>query len=473
MSYLSENFIHSLKAGSEGNPEEHFQRFVKHIPAAIAMFDKEMRYLAVSDRWIEDYQIQDEDILGKLHYDVFPHLSEEWKQIYQLCLNGVVKEGEEDPITRTDGSIEWVSWEVRPWKDADEEIGGLIIYTELITERKKAELALLKAKEMAEDASLAKSNFISRMSHEFRTPLTGILGYAEMLEEDSNLSQQQRKYIQQILSGGNHLLDMLDDILDLSRIETGRIEFVESTINISQLIEEIISVQNQKHAKNQNKLSVHIDRNVPSEMVTDEKKLIQILGHLIDNALKFTKRGEVDIRAGYDPVEDSNAARGGMLTVQVSDTGSGIPEDQLKNIFKPFTQAEERYNEGTGLGLTIVYRLTRFLGGHSKVESEVGEGSTFSIKIPVQVEEEVLDEQNMDAEARMDPQKVADYIRSLPEEDRKMIRSALEVQDMDELACVKLSVRQDEGALQHLRESAQNFDFLFITKVYKHLANND
>ncbi|MDX1618926.1 MAG: PAS domain S-box protein, partial [Balneolaceae bacterium] len=137
--------------------EELFQQFVKYTPAAVAMFDKEMRYLAVSDRWLEDFGLEDEVVIGRSYYELFPEIPEEWVEIHRSCLTGVSYKCEEEPFPRKDGTVDWLQWEVHPWYELPGKVGGLIMFKELITGRKEAEETLLKRKEMAEEASRMKT----------------------------------------------------------------------------------------------------------------------------------------------------------------------------------------------------------------------------------------------------------------------------------------------------------------------------
>lgn len=456
--------------------EERFRLFVKHTPAAVAMFDREMRYLAVSDRWLEDYHISGEEVIGKSHYELFPNISGEWVEIYQICLTGISKKGEDIIVTRT-GKEEWISWEIHPWRHPSGEVGGIIIYADLITNRKNAEMELLKAREKAEEASKAKSTFIANMSHEFRTPLNAILGYAQVMKNSGDLSSEQQNFVDEIMDGGVQLLSMINNVLDLSQIETSKIEYKEVTFPVDQLLQSAIDVYAESYRAKGIALSAAIEQGVPKQITTDFQKLKRILQQLLSNALKFTKEGAVDIRISFASVEDPNNGANGKFTISVSDTGSGIPEEKIGLIYKPFAKLNPEANEGTGLGLALVKRLNRFLGGKINVNSEPGKGSEFQVVLPVKAHEKIYDEDHEihyvevsgSEEDGVSASDISVFIRSLSRKNKNIIMEALERQDLEKLSNIDrhLNNRNEPShrALIKLKKSARSFDFKFINEV--------
>ena len=167
--------------------EEHVRHFVRHVPAAVAMFDREMRYLIYSPRWLTDYKLGDQDLVGRNHYQVFPETPERWKEMHRRCLAGAVEVSDDDSFVRTDGSTDWLRWEVRPWRNARNEIGGIIMFTEVITERKRAEeehrrlLAQARVAEALQEADRRKDEFLAMLSHELRNPLAPITMAIEIM----------------------------------------------------------------------------------------------------------------------------------------------------------------------------------------------------------------------------------------------------------------------------------------------------
>jgi len=250
--------------------------------------------------------------------------------------------------------------------------------------------ALRQSKEAAEVASRAKSEFLANMSHELRTPLNGILGYAQVLRRSSTMTEKEHKGLDIIQQCGSHLLTLINDVLDLSKIEAEKMELFPSDLHLPAFLQGVIEICSIRAEQKNISFSYALASNLPIGVYADEKRLRQILINLLGNAIKFTDQGQVTFRVEVIPPPQGMISSVCNLQFYIQDTGIGISPEQLDKIFLPFEQAGKtsRHSEGTGLGLAITQKILHLMDSHLKVESQPGQGSTFSFNLVVPVLQE-------------------------------------------------------------------------------------
>lgn len=366
------------------------QAFVSSAPAAIAMFDTDFNYVAASDKWYADYDLEDQYIIGENHFKVFPNNGQDWEKIFKSAIKGNIEHNDEDLLEKNDGEIKWIKWEVRPWFKKLDTVGGLIMHTEDITYQKEQQLQLKIAKRKAEQASKAKEQFLSTMSHEIRTPLNAILGMTEIMLMDET-EDEKLKHLKLLQFSGKNLLALINDILDFNKIEAGKLELEEIDFNLEQLLEStrnsLLNLAERKGLE----ISLKYDSSLPKYFKGDSIRLGQVITNLVNNAIKFTEEGYVAIKVRQ------NYREGNMvnLKIEVKDTGIGIAKSKIDKIFKSFEQASSdisrRYG-GSGLGLAITKKILEVMGSTIQVHSAEGLGSVFFFELNLPEGETVADE---------------------------------------------------------------------------------
>jgi len=360
--------------------------FIEDAPVAMAMFDRDIRYLAASRRWTTDYGFGHPDLTGLCLYDLVPNLPEKWRESHRRGLAGEKQHLGEDIWIRADGTEQWVSSAVYPWREPSGSIGGIIISAEDISQRKLNEQLLQDAKRAAEAASAAKSTFLATMSHEIRTPLNGILGMTDLVL-DTQLAPEQREHLGLVRFSADSLLAIINDILDFSKIEAGKLEMELIPFHLRESLQQTMKTCAIRAQQKGILFSFKAPADVPDALVGDPGRIRQVLLNLVGNAIKFTERGQIFVAVGAAfPVKGR-----ALLHFGVKDTGIGIPAEAQEKIFAAFSQADgsmARKYGGTGLGLAICVRLVDMMGGRIWVESVPQQGSVFHFTLDLALAEE-------------------------------------------------------------------------------------
>jgi PAS domain S-box-containing protein len=372
--------------------EERIRTMVDNIPGVVyrCLMDDAWTMLFISDEieFLSGYPAS--DFLGEKPKRTFASIMHE-DDLEPIALNAQKAVDERVPYTNEyrvidkDGNVHWVLARGKAIYDED----GTPLYLDGtifdVTEKKIMELQLEDARDAAEAANRAKSTFLANMSHELRTPMNAIIGYSEMLAEDAEDEGHDEMIpdLEKINAAGKHLLALINDILDLSKIEAGRMDLFLETFDLRQMLDEAVATVMPLIEKNENTLATEFADNLGNVRV-DLTKLRQALFNLLSNAAKFTENGTITLSADKQIRDDAE-----WLIMSVSDTGIGIAADKLDAVFEEFSQADDsttRDYGGTGLGLPISRRFCQMMGGDITVSSELGKGTTFTIELPSRVD---------------------------------------------------------------------------------------
>jgi PAS domain S-box-containing protein len=343
----------------------------------------------------------DEELMGQHMHNLVHHTRPngsyypaEECQIYQALRDQKGINVDSEVMFRADGSSFPVEYWSYPMIKDGELVGAVVAFVD-ITERLQLQNDIVAAQALAEKANQAKSAFLANMSHELRTPMNAIIGYSEMLAEDAKDDGLDDMLVDlgKITAAGKHLLSLINDILDLSKIEAGKMDLFLETFPVAEMMNDVANTAVSLIEKNNNTSELVIAEDV-GDLHADMTKIRQVLFNLISNAAKFTKEGTITLRASREMHDELP-----WIRFAVSDTGIGIPEDKIDQIFEEFSQADESTTKdygGTGLGLTLTKRFCEMMGGSIKVESVTGSGSTFIFSIPAIVEKKL---ENLEQEA--------------------------------------------------------------------------
>jgi len=375
---------------------------VQHTPLAYIEWDADLRVVDWNPSAERIFGYSEDEARSRHAYELIvapeaqPHVTDVWQKLVNQSGG---RRSTNENITR-DGRKIVCEWYNTPLIDEGGRVIGLASLVQDITKRIQAEEDLREAKEAAEAANRAKSAFLANMSHELRTPLNAILGFAQLMSREPELSPRQCESLEIIGRSGEHLLGLINDVLEMSKIEAGRVTIQEEDFDLYRMLGGLWEMFNLRAEDKGLTLVVNISPDVPQFVREDEGKLRQVLMNLLGNAIKFTQAGGVTLRVERSELPDSDALvlnsdandvrsaeTSQRLRFEVEDTGPGIPPEEMAAIFDPFVQTSlgRRSHEGTGLGLAISRRHVRLMGGDFVVTSEEGKGSVFGFDVPVEL----------------------------------------------------------------------------------------
>jgi len=366
-------------------------------PIGLCVVDRDLRYIRINQFLADIHGLDVESHIGKTIHETVPNIAKLIEPMFLQVLETGEPVLDNELNTTCKGPQTWLcSFFPFNFSSAhgcirDSTVNGtrrveaVTCVIKEITELKQKEEDLIREKRRVEEANQAKSRFLAHMSHELRTPMSGILGMANFLLE-SDLTPEQREYATSIHQNGSSLLQILNDILDLSKVEAGKIEMEATPFELVTAVEKVAEIFAYKVAEKKIDLRVKVDPTLFQYYIGDPIRIRQILWNLIGNSVKFTDTGFICLEITRLPIQGKEPEMNGVL-LKVSDTGIGIPADTLPQIFKEFKQADNsasRKYSGTGLGLAIVDRLVSIMKGRIDVQSEVNKGSSFSIFLPLE-----------------------------------------------------------------------------------------
>lgn len=355
--------------------EETLQLLIKYAPVNIAMFDKDMKYLMITQRGVDAYQLGSiESVLGRSYYEVVPAAAQ-WRPIHQRCLAGAIETCDESLLVREDGTQYWTRWEIHPWYKPNQQVGGIILFSEDITTQIQAEQELQHSVGELTRLNQLKDDFLSTVSHELRTPISNIKIATQMLEISLNRlgistdeSSPLHRYFKVLQEEEQREIHLINDLLDLTRLDAETEPLNLTSIDLRDYIPHLIEIFVERARQHRQQFIIQIPDNLPL-LTTDRSDLERLLTELLENACKYTPAGET-IAVSAQTLPEA-------LKIRVSNSGVEIPAIEHERIFDKFYRIPNndpwKYG-GTGLGLTLVKKIAARLGGNIRVES--GNGQT-------------------------------------------------------------------------------------------------
>lgn len=430
--------------------------FAKHTVNNVIISDPDGSVQYVNDAFVSNTGYTLKSLSGKKIEEALSGEKTDQKILKRIQerKKGVKLIKEEILFYKKDGTPYWAAIFINPVKD---ENGKLKQYVQIqidISDRKRNEELTLQAKELAEKNAKFKDEFLANMSHEIRTPLNGIIGMIEILEH-TNLDEEQKHYVDTFRTSSKSLLEIINNILDLSKLEAGKMELKKQDFRLTAMLRNLHDLYTPMAKQKELSLKLEIDKRVPEVIHADENKLFQIASNLLSNSLKFTDRGSVTLRVTPTPKKKNT------LSFEIIDTGIGISEENVKRLFTKFTQVDQssvKRFAGTGLGLAISQELVHLFGGEIGVTSEEGKGSTFQFTIPYKPAS--LSKQEL-AKKQDEQEKISDQfgLHVLLVED-KFINQEVGSLILKQLGCTTITADNGQEALEKYKEDT--FDLILM-----------
>ncbi|HTH93821.1 MAG TPA: response regulator [Rhodocyclaceae bacterium] len=354
------------------------QVLIDTMPYPVFYKDADTRFLGFNRAYEAVFDVDRNDLIGKtvLELDYLPEADRvQYQREDEEAIRNAGQVRREMSMLYADGKLHQTLYFVSGFRLSNGCPGGLVGTIVDISEQKAAELAMAQAKQVAEDAARTKAEFLANMSHEIRTPMNAIIGMTHLIMK-TDLSQRQHDYVRKLQQSGQHLMGIINDILDQSKIEAGKLSIEQIEMSLEAVLDNVANLISAKAVEKGLELVFDVAADVPNDLVGDPLRIGQILINYANNAIKFTEKGEVDIRIRKQAEDEKHV----MLHFAVHDTGIGLTPTQMDNLFKSFQQADTsitRKYGGTGLGLAISRSLAHMMGGDVGVESSIGVGSTF------------------------------------------------------------------------------------------------
>jgi len=367
--FITERKVSEAKLRAQ---REKLRLFIRHTPVAVAMFDTDMNYLMCSEKWMSEFKVK-QDIIGKSHYEVFPQASRKYIESYKECLNGKSIHIEEDLFYHLNGQEDYIRWEFQPWYELEGLIGGIIIFAEIITERKSAEKKIERIIEELSSSNADLERFAYVCSHDLKEPLRTISSFAQLVEYHTKdkLDETAKEYLRHIINGADRMKNLIHDVLRYSQagIQGTQIERV-SMLEVIEYVKEVLARSLEEAG------GILEIKDLPKKIYANHTLMAQVFQNLLSNALKFRGKNPCHVVIGGE-------SKGNSYEFYVKDNGIGIAPEYKEKVFGIFERLHTKNTYmGTGVGLALCKKIVEQFGGKIWVESEPNKGSTFYFTLP-------------------------------------------------------------------------------------------